>query len=232
MSWRISELSIERAAHTLSARLVRPAEGVASERGLLFLHGLRSDQTGYLERAEAAAAATGATCLTFDLAGHGRSTGELEDFTLRDHLGDTFAAYDLLAAETGVDVARIGICAASYGAYLAARTTSERDVKRLLLRAPALYADADLDTPLRTLRSTSSSSDAAILLGELRRYPGSVMVLESERDEVIDKATIDAYVSTFPSVVHELIPGATHSLVEPAWRDTFIELIVSWFKAL
>ena len=231
MSRPVSELTIDRGAHALSGHLVRPTAGDVSGRGLLFVHGLWSDQRGYLERADAVAA-EGTTCLTLDLAGHGASTGDRDDLTLRLHFEDVLAAYDLLAGVEGVGPGRIGICAASYGAYLAAGLTCHRTVKRLLLRAPALYRDADFDSSLRDLRSSSSAADAAFFLAGLRRYPGDVMVVESERDEIIPNATIEVYVAAFRSVVHEIIPDATHALVEPDWRSAFLAKIVSWFAAL
>src|SRR5688572_19871070 len=45
--------------------------------GLLFLHGLNSSQAGYLARAEEAAAKLGAMSVTFDLSGHGASSGDV-----------------------------------------------------------------------------------------------------------------------------------------------------------
>jgi pimeloyl-ACP methyl ester carboxylesterase len=232
MGPEIHELSIPRGARTLSARLVRLAADTAAGTGLLFVHGLRSDQSGYRDRAEAAAAAISTTCLTFDLSGHGESTGDLDAFSPRDHLGDVLAAYDFLAGQDDVDVRRIGICAASYGAYLAARSTSLRPVQRLLLRAPALYADADFDTPIRNLRSMSDGASSEILLASLAEYRGDVLVLESEMDEVIERATVEAYVSAFEHISHRVIPEATHALVEPAWRAAFVDFIVLWFEKL
>lgn len=57
-------------------------------------------------------------------------------------------AYDALRGAEGVDPARIGVCGASYGGFLAALLSGLRDPKRLLIRAPALYPDDWLDLPL------------------------------------------------------------------------------------
>lgn len=200
--------------------------------GLLFIHGFRSDRSGYRERAEAASAASGAACLTFDLSGHGHSAGDLSRLTRRDHLADTVAAYDELVSRGGADAGRIGVCGASYGAYLACLLTAERPVKRILLRAPALYDDRDLDVPLGQTVRSDAGVHTALLAASLGRFPGDTLILESGADEVIPHAVIDAYRQIAPHARHCVIDGATHALTEAKWRETFRATIVDWFGAL
>jgi pimeloyl-ACP methyl ester carboxylesterase len=195
------------------------------------VHGLRSDQVGYAERA-AACARAGIASITFDLGGHGESDGELDRLSLPDHVRDLLAAYDEVAGDDAVDAARIGFCGASYGAYLAARAVSERRVRRLLLRAPALYAEPDPEAPIGRLRGTTAPAEAADVLGGLSRYDGRVLIVESGRDEVIPHAVVEAYRSVLPHASYRLMPDATHSLVEAEWRREFLDLILTWFEAL
>jgi dienelactone hydrolase len=199
----------------LAGTLFEPA-GAAAAPGVLFVHRLRSDQGGYRERAEAASERLGAVCLTFDLGGHGGSTGNLRELTARSHLGDVLAAFDVLASQPGVVPRRIGVCGASYGAYLTALLTAERPTRGLLLRAPALYADDDLDTPIE----------------RLGRYDGEVTIVESALDEVISRATIDAYLAACRRASHHVIPDTGHVLKDPAARSAFLELVVSWAAGL
>jgi uncharacterized protein len=205
-------------------------DGAADAAGILFVHGLHSGQGGYRERAEAAAERLGAVSLAFDLAGHGQSEGNLAELTIRSHLGDVRAAYDLLASHASVDVDRIGICGASYGGYLTALLTAERPARRLLLRAPALYADEGFDAP-DGWRSAATDGGRSGALERLSRYEGEVLIVESARDEVISSETIDAYRAACRRGAHEVIPDAGHELLGPA-RDRFRELIVSWFQRL
>src|SRR5512144_1771264 len=113
----------------LVATIVEPAGDSSQLRGLLFIHGLESDQRGYRSRAAMACQQLNAVCLTFDLTGHGRSNGTGPSPRLRDHLADVVAAYDRLIAKPRVDPARVGACGASYGGYLAARLVAERSVR-------------------------------------------------------------------------------------------------------
>jgi dienelactone hydrolase len=223
------DISFRSAGLDLAGRLFEP-DGAARASGILFVHGLRSNQGGYRERAEAAVERLGAVCLTFDLGGHGQSGGSLAGLSARTHLVDLLAAYDYLGSQPSVDGARIGVCGASYGAYLTALLTSERPSRRLLLRAPALYADQDLDTPFER-RGAARDGGPSVALERLARYDGDVLIVESALDEVISAATIDAYRTACRRVAHEVIPDTGHELVGSA-RARFRELIVSWFAGL
>jgi pimeloyl-ACP methyl ester carboxylesterase len=216
----------------LVGHLISAGHRVTPRPGILFLHGLHSDQRGYLRRAEIASRRLGATCLTVDLSGHGESVAALDRLSLRDHLADALAAYDVLASSAHVEPTRMGVCGASYGGYLAAAMTTRRPVGRLLLRAPALYADDDFDTSLADRATGVAPAAAGALLRSLARFDGEVLVVESERDEVVPHATIEAYADAFPHAHATVIPEATHALTDPAWEATFVGLVLSWFREL
>jgi uncharacterized protein len=219
------ELTIESSGRRLSARIVAGGAGP----GILFVHGLHSSAAGYGSRADATAAALGATALLFDLSGHGRSEGDRAAMTPREHLGDTLAAYDALVAAEGVDPARVGVCGASYGGFLSALLVARRPVRRLLMRAPALYADEWLDRPLAARRSHVTPA-ASAALDAVGAFEGDVLVLESERDEVIPHAAVEAYVAA--GAQHAVIAGATHRLSDPAWEAEFVRHLTEWFQPL
>jgi pimeloyl-ACP methyl ester carboxylesterase len=232
VSLRTSEISIDSASRRLAARRIGDDGGAAPGPGILFLHGLHSDQIGYEARANALASTLGATCLTFDLGGHGRSEGGREDLSLRDHLDEAVAAYDALSDLGDVDRGRIGVCGASYGGYLAALLVARRAVRRLFLRAPALYPDDWLEVPLRLRGRVDGPPPTSAALTGLSRFDGDVLVLESGRDEAIPHAVVEAYLRASPRARHEVIRDATHSLSEPAWQAEFVRLLQEWFTPL
>jgi uncharacterized protein len=233
---RTLEIRIPAGQRLLAGRLFEPepADGALArtrgQAGLLFVHGYDSDQRGYRSRAEAACLELGLTCLTFDLGGHGKSTGDRLGLSRRDHLQDLIAAHDRLQAVRGVDPARIGVCGASYGAYLACLLTGERPVQRLLLRAPAL-ADDDSATGAVAERQ-QVEEPASTALRNLRDFDGDTLVLESAADEVIPHAVIDRYLEAASHGTHHVIPDATHALVREEWNAAFIREILDWFRDL
>jgi pimeloyl-ACP methyl ester carboxylesterase len=242
---RVADIRFESGPHVLAATLVRPAGGPRSapevpsadapERaspGLLFVHGLGSDRRGYVDRARRAADELGATCLAVDLSGHGTSSGVLDEITPRQHLHEVATAFDELAGQPEVAPGRVGVCAASYGACLAALLTRERDVARLLLRAPGVVADRDLDRPLRHRSRDRSLAQAPTLVDALRGFRRPLMVVESERDEVIPAALVQEYLATAPGARRGVIPGAGHALTEPAWREAFERVLLAFFRGI
>jgi len=224
------KLNFDSGPRRLAGHLFSPEEGAASGMAVLFIHGSDSDQGGYRNRAEAVTDSLGATCLTFDLSGHGESSGSREEVSARDHRDDCLAAFDLLAGRRGVDSSRIGVCAASYGAYLAALLIADRPVGSLLLRAPALYPDSDLDLAGGPPRSGVEVPEAAASLRNVAGREGPVLIVESERDEIIPHAVVEAYLSACRNGRHELMPDVGHRLDSERSRALFIQIVVEWFR--
>ncbi len=209
---------------TLAATIAAPDQ--PSGLGVLLVHGMGSDRGTNVERAVALADHLGATALALDLGGHGESEGRLSRVTPRQNLHDVTVGYDAVAGLPGVQ--RVAVVGASYGAYLAVLLTPSRPVRRLVLRAPALYADGLLDSPLGERRRGDVTSPAVAALG---RYAGPVLVVESEHDEVIQPWVVRAYCASRPGVAHVVLAGATHALTEPAWRRAFTSLVVEFLAA-
>jgi len=224
------ELNFDSGPRQLAGRLFSPQEGAEGGIGVLFIHGSDSHQGGYHSRAEAVTESLGATCLTFDLSGHGESEGSREQLSARDHLGDCLAAFDTLAGRPEVDPSRIGVCAASYGGFLAALLIAERPVGSLLLRAPALYPDSDLDRAGGPRHSGVEEPETAASLRNVAGYNGPMLVVESERDKIIPHAVIEAYLSVYRNGRHEVMPDVGHRLDTERSRALFIEVIVEWFR--
>jgi pimeloyl-ACP methyl ester carboxylesterase len=131
-----------------------------------------------------------------------------------------------------VDAARIGICGASYGAYLSALMLPQRRVRKLLLRAPALYDDEIFNTTLAQPRKARADVSAPRLARALREFSGEVLVLESGADETIPHSVIEWYLGACPSARHKVIECASHALTTEKWREAFLTEIVSFFHGL
>lgn len=213
--------------HALAADLVTPT--TPSGAGLLFVHGYASSRRRYTLRANDVSERLGHTGLTVDLSGHGDSPGDLRQCTRQDHLRDVVAAYDALAATE--DVERIGVCAASYGAYLCCLLLRERPVRKLLLRAPALYIDAD-GPDAESRQHLRALIDTNAALANLAAFDGDTLVLESEHDEVISHDSIEAYLRAARHGTHRVLRGAKHALSDDASNAAFVTEIIDWFTDL
>ncbi|MDQ4104030.1 MAG: alpha/beta hydrolase, partial [Actinomycetota bacterium] len=137
-----------------------------------------------------------------------------------------------LISHEGVDAARIGICGASYGAYLSAFMLPRRQVRRLLLRAPALYDDELFNVPLAYPRRPRADAAAPQLIRALHDFRGEILVLESGADQTIPHGAIEWYLQNCRSARHQVIEGASHALTAEKWRQAFLAEIVSFFHEL
>ena len=219
----------------LPGTLVSPATIMP---GLLFVQGWGSGQEAYLPRAREIAA-LGCLCLTFEPRGVARDDPRHETVSREDNLRDALAAYDLLAGQRAVDRGAIAVVGSSYGGYLAAILSSLRPVRWLALRVPALYKDEDWAAPKRRLdrgglaayrrRPVGPGENRA--LGACAAFRGDVLVVESERDDVVPHPTIASYLAAFPqarSLTHRVIAGADHGLAEEPWQRAYTALLVGW----
>lgn len=221
----ISDVVIESGERLLFGRLWSDTRRPEPRR-ILFVHGYQSSQTNYAPRAHSASADLAAICLTFDLSGHGRDVARLSNYTVSDHLNDVIAGYDYLATLPPASNARIGVCGASYGGYLAAVLTAHRSVKRLIMRATPLASGVASTLGLPPSHSLPDS------LGILSRYTGDTLIVESELDCVVPHDHIAAYLASNSKAQHMVIPGATHALTDPAWDNMFVGRIIEWFRGL
>ena len=213
--------------------------GVSAGPGVLFVHGWGGNQQQYLNRARAVAE-LGLICLTFDLRGHARSDGQREVVSREDNLRDLLAAYDVLASQPGSDPTDLGVVGSSYGAYLAAIMTSQRAVRWLALRAPALYNDAGWDLPKRKLhedpdfcayRRRAVAPEENRALRACAAFPGDVLIVESEQDNTVPHPVIANYLAAFTrarSVTHRLIKDADHGLSDVSWQRTSTSFLLQW----
>ena len=235
MSPRSSQIEIAVGEEKIAGTMLLPEAKVP---GLLFVHGWGGSQQQDLVRAKAIAA-LGCVCLTFDLRGHALTEAQHYSVTREDNLCDVISAYDVLAGHPAVDESAIAVVGSSYGGYLAAILTTERPVKWLGLRVPALYRDADWETPKRkldrddlaTYRSGPIASTANRALAACSRFRGDVLLVESEHDDLIPHQTILSYRAAFAnvhSVIYRVILGADHRLSDESWRQAYSSILTGW----
>ena len=240
METRLEKVEIAVDGEEIAATLLVPATTVP---GVLFVHGWGDSQEQDIARAREAAG-LGCVCLTFDLRGHARTSAKRKAVTREDNLRDLVAAYDLFAGQRGVDAASMAVVGISYGGYLAALLTEVRPVRWLALRAPALYKDEGWDLPklelnrdpdLPRYRRTSLGWEANRVLRACAAFRGDVLIVESERDEIIPRQVVKNYVSAFVrprSITARMIEEADHALSEERWQRAYTSLLVNWLTEM
>jgi dienelactone hydrolase len=220
---------------TLDGTMLEPRRLVP---GVLFVHGWGGNQQQDLELARRISR-LGCICFTFDLRGHADTAAQRDTVTRAQNLADLVAAYDLLAAEESVDQKSIGVIGASYGGYLAAILTGMRPVDWLGLRVPALYRDADWNRPkakleredLNIYRQTFLSIESNRALRACAEFSGDVLIVESERDEIVPHPAVASYSAAFRrahSLTYRVLDGADHELSDRSCRERYNRIVARW----
>lgn len=216
-----------------------PKEKIPS---LIFIHGWLGSQMGNVAYANEATQ-HGFACLAFDLRGHGKSAGDIQKLTAEEYLSDAEAAYDYLVSAKGIDPEDITIVSTSFGSYLAACLSEQRNVKNLILRAPANLPDTCTDTPVmdsiaspETLawRAKAQGAESNRALHALKKFTGNILIIEPEMDTVIPHQTVENYLSAAhdpAKVAHVIMKGAPHSLHEPQYRSEYQRILMDWLDA-
>lgn len=233
-------VEIEVDHQSIAGTLVTPAVTVP---GVLFIHGWGGSQQQYLARAREIAA-LGCVCLTFNLRGHVETQPLFETVSRETNLSDVLAAYDTLTSRRYVDKDAVAVVGSSYGGYLGAILTTQRPVKWLALRAPALYVDTGWAVPklqlrqrqdLATYRSSLVRAEDNRALAACHAFRGDVLLIESEHDKLVPQTVLSSYreaCTQAHSLTYRCIAAADHGLTQEADQRNYTRLLIAWLKEM
>ncbi|MES2216474.1 MAG: alpha/beta fold hydrolase [Patescibacteria group bacterium] len=234
----INKVSFQNKGQRIDATLISPQTLTTRVPGVIFFHGLTSSEKNYLPLA-VELASHGIISLTVNLRGHASSEGTLNTLTIDDGFSDGEKAYEFLVSQTGVDIDRIGVCGASLGGAIAADLCSHKGVKSVVLRAPAIYSTTLREWTYGQIMSREKEvfqdrvTNTDIPTWKiLNNFRGCLLVIASEFDSIIPLSLSEKYVAEAPHVLKSklvIIPGATHQLVENAWKEQFRTQTIQWF---
>jgi uncharacterized protein len=227
----------------LDGDIFYPSSEGAEQPSILFVHGWTSERKRSFQYAEALTN-LGYVCLLFDMRGHGTSEGDRDVSTSREFLSDVTAAYDYLAALPEVDANRISAIGSSFGGYLLPILTNKRKLTNLALRAPADYSNENFNEPksrpdkegsdIMEWRNEQRDSSDTYALEALHNFMGSVLLIESEKDDRIPHQTVENYASAVrkkSKLTHVVMSGAPHSIKDGPFKDQVTEILTDWFKS-
>ena len=90
------------------------------------------------------------------------------------------------------------------------------------------------DSPqLVNWRNKVITPDATYALQALHNFNGNIQIIESEKDTVVPKQTIQNYINAVKDkskLTYTVIPGAPHSIQQGPFRDAVEKVLVDWFK--
>ena len=216
------------------------ATAPASRPAVLLVPGWDDEQQRY--RALARELSTrGWICRLVDLPNPTWSAAQRKAVTRADNLEDLLRAYDALAREPGVAAEAITLVGVSYGGYLAALASAMRPVRRLVLRAPALYRDEGWTLPKEQLDKEDLSVYRLMrlrpqdnrALAACAAFRGEALIIESGHDDTVPHPVIENYLAAFAharSIDAEVLEGADHALSHPDWERDFHLRLMAWLS--
>ena len=229
--------------HDLPWRLFRPA-GAGREYCVLWLQGWSSSMDSHREGVERMAQKTKMTFATLDPAGHGLHKLPLDESTRKQQHDEVVAVYDELK---NFGYKKIIVIGGSFGAYMAALLTGVRDVHTVVLRAPAIYADNELEmvhkqTPkwvnpdkYRRDKDNAPYVKDNEAVRSINRFKGFTYVLEHELDEQVPRVMPQTYFENAKHGNYLVVPDTMHSpklMDNPQPHFDYIEhLVVSIIEA-
>ncbi len=142
-----------------------------------------------------------------------------------------------------MDPAKITAVGSSFGGYLVSLLSAERSVKALVLRVPANYEDRGFTAPLHAHRMEKSrqewklrmhSHDATKSLRALHIFKGRVLVVESEKDEIVPASVVQSYgnaITKKKQRTYKIMKNAPHSISRyPNFQRTYRKIVLDWLK--
>lgn len=236
---KTEKISFLSGGQRIDGTLIMPDNSGLKVPGVIFFHGMTSNEERYIPLAQRLAQ-TGIAGLALSLRGHRTSEGDFNKLTINNMLKDGLAAYDFLINQPDIDPGRIGICGASVGAAIASLVSTERKVKSLVLRAPATYTDEMMKMTFSQVMTGEERRFNQLeginntpAVKAIKQFEGNLLVVISENDHIIPYSIPESYFSEAKkSMIKDIITikGATHNLANDSWREKFIEETIKWFE--
>jgi hypothetical protein len=205
--------------------------------GLLVLPGWDDDGQHQFDALRVRLEVHGWTCRRADLPDSSWPAARRAKFSRASALFQVLQGYSAL--ESAVQGGPIAVAGFSFGAYMGAFLAVARPVRHLILRSPAIYADADWSEPKEALdrdvvaryREQHLAPSQNRALACCARYKGDVLLVESGNDQVMPPPVAASYAAAFSrvrSLSRQTLQGADHQLTERTWQESYVRLVVEW----
>jgi len=183
---------------------------------ILYLHGAgQSNKERGLPIMEKLADA-GLSTFCFDFSGHGESTGEMKNSSLKKRLVEAEAALTYLDNEKPTTI----IGSSMAGHIVLELLKNHPDIKNIILFYPAIYSANAFAVPFTDefsaiIREPKSWADNDVI-GPLQKFTGNLLIIIGENDQVIPIEAIEMIYSNATSAASReivTVPEAEHLLL-------------------
>jgi len=230
------EIEIPCSEYTLKADWY---EGQSQQDILFVMTGYSSNKSRYVDLTETLVEQTGYSALVLDYSGHGESPGHLLDLMPAQNVLDVITTFDWIGKQ--YPESRISVVSCSYGGYLSAYLAQYRDFHKLVMRAPAIYAEQNLYRPWRDYdrksplghlyREDIRNFKDHSLFTTTKLFTGPTLLVQHELDTVCPKVSTDEFAQAFNAETW-VAAGFEHSFKESdsavADNDAYKQKIVDW----
>lgn len=203
-------------------------KGASTDQIILTFVGFGSSKKSNHDFMAKIVAATGMSALVVDLSGHGKSPFDVDDTTPAQHLLEATKVYDWIRMQYPNSV--VHVMGTSYGGFIAAYLTRFREIKKLVLRTPAIYEPSMFYTEHRNIdkilvRKYRRDSEAVkrhpLFLQSALGSPLALLVIHGS-DGSIPAQTTDVYGNAFKAVRY-VADGFAHAFRDPSNPQDHLE---------
>ena len=172
------------------------------EPSILFLHGAGNADQKRVSYLAKQMITKKKSSITFDFSGHGKSSGTLEESSLKKRYDEICDISPFINSEESIT-----LCGTSMGGYLAVKMLSYfHNVHTLVLYCPAIYSKEAFEVPFtqefsEILRTENSWKDTDII-ENMKNFTGNVFIIIGQKDEVIPKGVIDLYMDYYDTEIN------------------------------
>lgn len=198
---------------TLEAQLFAEHKNIKPQ--LLMIHGAGTSDKHSSDYLSEALLEMSIPSLSFDHSGHGQSTNDLKNGSLKKRVEEAQKVLDFLDKEQS-----LSILGASMGGYVAMKLLQYiPNIQSLILFCPAMYHkdayDVQFNHGFTDIIRQPESWKQSDILPLLEKYTGNIVVVIGENDEVIPDSVIELIDKHTPNVTSKKIikiPNCPHKL--------------------
>lgn len=227
--------------HEAPYRIITPDSIAVDTWCVIWIQGFGSSIADHTERVSRLAELTRLPYAMVDYAGQGRSTIPLADSTRQMQIDEVCALYDQL---TALGYSKCIVLGNSLGSYLTAMLSELRPSECIVLRAPAIYPDDELDVPQRDKEGDNKLASRKLwrqnvtkdtdtkALHAVEKFSGHTYVIEHDRDEIIPANIPKAYFTHMTAGNYIHIPDCEHTPKTMQDPEKYHAIIENWLATI